>query len=99
MLRHIAAVAAALFAVPAVAAPTPVAVARGGKPLLPVVVAADATPRVKAAAADLAAYLGKMAGAKFEVATGDGKTGLAVGLPAHFPALPFQDKWAKPGTL
>lgn len=91
-----------LLALLAVAAAAPAAetvrLAADGKPLVPVVVSKDASPRIREAAGELAAYLGKMSGARFEVATGDGTTGLAVGLPGQFPALPFKDKWAKPAV-
>ena len=87
----------ALFlAGPLLAQPQSLPIARDGKALVPVVVAADASPRVKQAATDLATYLGKIAGARFEVATGDGTTGIAVGLPKSFPKLGHQDKWARP---
>lgn len=73
---------------PAVAAET-VALAKDGQALQRVVVAEAASERVQAAAATLADYLGRIAGAKFEVATGDGKSGIAVGTGTDFPALPF----------
>jgi hypothetical protein len=59
--------------------------AAAGKALQPVVVSSTATPQVKALAATLAQYLEKMSGAPFEVKTGDGKMGLAVGTAADFP--------------
>lgn len=55
--------------------------------LQPVVVAADASERVTAAARTLADYLGRITGAKFDVAAGDGSSGIAVGMPGDFPAL------------
>jgi len=64
------------------------AVARAGRALMPVVVSEKASPRVQAAAADLAKYLGKISGARFQVTHGDGSQGLAVGTGAEFPALP-----------
>src|SRR5262249_14253607 len=67
--------------------------AADGRALLPVVVSADAPDRVRQAAQTLATYLGRISDARFEVRTGDGRTGLAVGLPAHFPALPFPKRW------
>lgn len=70
--------------------------AREGKALMPVVVAEGASERVRQAARELAAYLSKIAGAAFEVKADDGRTGIAVGLPADFPASPFHGLWAKP---
>src|SRR4051794_34512194 len=87
---------AVLAAGPLPAASVPIA--RDGKALLPVVVAEDAPAPVRQAAAPLAASLGRIAGAEFPVTTGDGTPGLAVGLPAHFPGLPFQGHWAKPAA-
>ncbi|HJZ60085.1 MAG TPA: DUF4838 domain-containing protein, partial [Gemmataceae bacterium] len=84
------------FSATASAAAAPVRLATGGKPQLPIIVVADAPPRVRQAAADLAAYLGKIAGGPFEVKPGDGAAGIAVGLPAHFPMLRDHDRWAKP---
>jgi len=66
-----------------------VTVASAGRALLPVVVAEGASERVRAAATDLAARLGEIAGATFTVTTGDGTTGLAVGVASDFPALPL----------
>ncbi len=53
----------------------------------PVVVSANATPKVKELATTLAEYLSRISGGKFEVQTGDGKHGLVVGLPGEFPGL------------
>jgi len=61
--------------------------AADGRALLPVVVGSAAGEAVKKAAADLADYLGRISGAKFDVAAGDGRQGLAVGLPQDFPQL------------
>jgi len=63
------------------------ALATGGQALLPIVVAAGAPERVQAAANDLAAYLGRIAGTQFEVTTADGSTGIVVGTAADFPEL------------
>lgn len=69
------------------AAPVEAKLASGGKALMPIVTSATASPAVKAAAAELAEMLGRIAGAKFEVAIGDGTRGVAVGTAADFPAL------------
>ena len=58
-----------------------------GKALLPIVVSAAASDEAKANAADLARYLGRMAGARFDVQTGDGRSGIAVGQVEDFPEL------------
>lgn len=65
----------------------PTRLAAGGKALVPVVVSEAAPERVKAAARTLADYLGRISGATFTVVPGDGSSGIAVGLPAHFPAV------------
>ncbi len=67
------------------AAPTPLAA--DGVALLPVVVSTDASAETKAHAAQLAEYLGRIAGAKFDVQSGDGASGIAVGRAGDFPAL------------
>lgn len=85
-----------LFAVPLSAAP--VTLARGGNAEAKIVIAANASPRVKQAAADLAGTLGKITGGRFEIGTGDGAAGIALGLPSQFPSLPFKDRWAKPAV-
>lgn len=70
------------------------AIARGkaelvkdGKALVAVVVAENSGVRVRDAATELAVYLGKISGAEFEIHTGDGKVGIAVGLGTDFPVL------------
>jgi hypothetical protein len=73
--------------------PTPAALAADGKALRPVVVAKNASSRTQAAARTLAAYLGRISGAKFAVAEGDGRAGIAVGLPEHFPAVGLKNPW------
>lgn len=61
--------------------------AAAGQPLHAVVVAESATERTRAAAVKLAAYLSRISDAKFEIVTGDGQRGIAVGTTADFPAL------------
>jgi len=64
-----------------------VQLARAGRIVLPVVIGADATPRVRQAAQELAQVLGKMTGSTPAVTTGDGTRGIVLGLPGQFPAL------------
>lgn len=64
-----------------------VRLAAGGQALMPVVIAPDASERVQAAAADLAEYLGRIAGAQFEITTGDDEARIVLGTAAQFPAL------------
>lgn len=49
--------------------------AEKGRALLPVVVSPDASPRTREVAAELASYLARIAGADFQVKTGDGSQG------------------------
>ncbi|MBY0514410.1 MAG: DUF4838 domain-containing protein [Gemmataceae bacterium] len=84
----------ATLAAPAGADPTPCPIARDGKPLQRVVVAATASPRTRAAATTLAGLLGRVTGGTFTVAEGDGETGLAVGRPADFPKLHLAARFA-----
>lgn len=50
------------------------------------------------AARTLAEYLQRISGAKFEVSTGDGKEGIAVGTAPDFPALPFAGEFPTDAT-
>lgn len=59
--------------------------AEGGQAKLPVVISAKASESTKAVAAELAQYLGRIAGAPFEVSAGDGSTGIVLGTIAEFP--------------
>ena len=61
--------------------------AEGGKAQQKVVVAANSSTRVRTLAGELAEYLGRIAGAEFAVAGGDGTSGIAVGVSGDFPAL------------
>ena len=59
--------------------------AEGGQAKMPVVVSPKASDGTKAVAAELAQYLGKIAGATFQVTAGDGSTGIVLGTAAEFP--------------
>ncbi len=74
---------------PTLVAATPIKIilAEKSKALYPVVISENASALTKANAAKLADYLGKIAGAKFLVETGDGTRGIALGLAADFPTL------------
>lgn len=63
----------------------PLLLAADGMARQPVVVASDATTATKAVAAELADYLGRIGGAKFEVIAGDGSRGIVLGTLAEFP--------------
>lgn len=84
----IVAIAMLAFA-PAVIAVTPVKVlmAEDGKALLPIIISENASASTKSNASKLAEYLGKIGGAKFKIETGDGTSGIAIGLATDFPAL------------
>jgi hypothetical protein len=62
-----------------------VVLAQGGKALLPVVISGNASEAIRGVADDLAKYLGKISGAKFEVQTGDGARGIVLGNIKDFP--------------
>ncbi|MCC6421256.1 MAG: DUF4838 domain-containing protein [Gemmataceae bacterium] len=87
----------ALLPISAPAAETPLA--RGGKALLPVVVSGQAAESTRKVAAELADYLSRISGARFEVKTGDGSTGIVLGTLAEFPrpdlakALEIRDRF------
>lgn len=71
----------------------------GGRPALPVVTGAGASARTRAAAADLAASLGRICGAPFSVETGDGSRGLALGRASDFPALGLAEAFDAPEPM
>jgi len=64
-----------------------ITLASGGKAGWPIVLSKNATQRTRQAAQTLAEYLGKIADAKFDVVTGDGTAGIAIGVARDFPAL------------
>lgn len=61
--------------------------AADGKAIQPVVISAGASARIRALAAQLAEYLGRIAGARFEVHSGAGTRGIVVGRAEDFPAI------------
>ncbi len=65
-------------------------IASGGKALLPIIISGKASAEVRDSAKYLADYLSKISGGKFEIKTGDGKTGVAVGTIKDFPELAFK---------
>jgi hypothetical protein len=66
--------------------------AEQGQAKLPVIIAEKASAETKKVAAELAGYLSRIAGAKFEVRSGDGTEGIVLGTLAEFP----QPALAKP---
>jgi hypothetical protein len=69
------------------AEPPTVELARDGQPQMKIVLANDASERLQAAADTLANYLQRISDARFEIGTGDGTSGLVLGLPQQFPAI------------
>ncbi|MFN4261269.1 MAG: DUF4838 domain-containing protein [Gemmataceae bacterium] len=67
--------------------------AHDGKALHPIVISKEATERERQAARTLADYLRRISGATFEVQTGDGHAGIAVGTAARFPQSPAHERW------
>jgi hypothetical protein len=57
-----------------------------------IIVAANASPRVRSAADTLARYLKQISGADFQLGDSDGAVGIAVGTAADFPKLPFAEQ-------
>jgi hypothetical protein len=76
-----------LTGVSLLAAPVELQLAGDGKAMQAVVVGTGASEETRRAAEDLAAYLSRISGAEFEVRTGDGTSGLAVGVYTDFPTL------------
>ncbi|MFO7905225.1 MAG: DUF4838 domain-containing protein [Pirellulaceae bacterium] len=65
----------------------PVVLAEDGVAQEHIVVGPEATEATRAAAKELADYLGRLSGAPFELNTGDGTTGVAVGVVGDFPEV------------
>ena len=59
--------------------------ADNGKAILAIVIAPVASDSTKAIAAELASYLQRISGAKFEIVSGDGSRGIVLGTLAEFP--------------
>ncbi len=76
--------------------PTRVSLAVDGESLETIVTGEGASDRTREAATTLARYLSRITGAEFELSTGDGRHGLAVGLPGDFPELPLSRRWGRP---
>lgn len=62
-------------------------IATAGKPDLAIVVSTNASAPTRAIAQILSDHLTRISGAKFELTTGDGATGIALGLTSEFPAV------------
>jgi hypothetical protein len=75
---------AALLLLTPIAAAEPVRLASDGRALHPVIIADEASPSVKATAAELATYLGRITGAEFAVEVGDGSAGIVLGKATDF---------------
>ena len=65
--------------------PDAVQVAREGKALVPITIAPDASPEIRAAASELAGTLREMTGAEFTVKEGGEAAGITVGTLGQFP--------------
>ncbi len=75
------------------AAPSEVRLASNGEAHVDVVVSEGASERVRDAANELAQQLERISGAAFDVTTGDGRVGLAVGTYRDFPDLGLEDRF------
>jgi len=67
---------------------------KNGTALQKIIISAKATERTREAANTLADYLGRITGAEFTAETGDGTSGIAVGVASNFPALNLQKMFA-----
>ena len=65
-------------------------IASDGKALLPVIISTNATLEVRRSAEYLASYLSEISGGNFEIKTGDGSTGIAIGSINDFPEIQFK---------
>ncbi|MDY0165887.1 MAG: DUF4838 domain-containing protein [Thermoguttaceae bacterium] len=70
----------------------PAVLAQKGSAVLPIVISAEATETQAQLAGELAGYLKRISGAKFDVVTGDGSSGIVLGTLREFP----HPAWEKP---
>ncbi len=61
-----------------------IAIAVGGKAMMPIIIADAASDDTKSVAMELADYLHRITGASFDVTTGDGSSGIVLGTLAEF---------------
>ena len=71
--------------------PNSVTLAQDGHALHDVVIAPDAPRRTRKAAEELVRYLGLITGASYQLTTGDGTSGIAVGSWDDFPSLDLEN--------
>lgn len=64
-----------------------------GRSLMPIIISKNADSEVQVIAKELANLLNKISNAKFEIKTGNGTTGIAVGTIKDFPQIKFQPKF------
>lgn len=76
-----------LFSVQAVAAPVPTAIAAGGQAKVQIVVSETASGQTRLNVDKFADLLSQITGARFQVVTGDGSSGIAIGNEGDFPSL------------
>ena len=69
--------------------------AKDGGALLKITIAGNASRETRAVADEFAGYLSQISGAQFAVETGDGASGIVLGLPEDFPSLPFEVAFGK----
>jgi Domain of unknown function (DUF4838) len=74
-------------------AQTPVALSNSGSALYPIVISPTASAAIKTDANTLASYLQKITGGTFQVTTGDGSTGIALGTFADFNLPDAKNLW------
>lgn len=86
-MRSLAFALLLVVALPVYAQTPPTKLASDGKAARPIVVSTSASQRTRAAAQTLGNYLGKISDAKFDVTTGDGASGIVVGVAKDFPMI------------
>ena len=73
--------------------PGTVCLAVGQQANMPIIIGEKASERVKKAAATLADVLKRISGATFVVKTGDGSSGIVLGIPSDFAKLPIKPEF------
>ena len=90
---HLSLILLIILAVSCLAAANPAVLADRGKALMPIVLSEQASQRQRELADELADHLKRVSGAEFEVTSGDGSAGIALGRAADFPTLKLASRF------
>ena len=84
-----------LLCVPCLGRAARTTLAEKGEARLSIVVSSQASDLIRQNATELADLLQQISGAEFKIQTGDGSSGLVLGLPQNLPGLPLNAAFGK----